>query len=71
MRYMKEISSNLSRCDDVIVWRDIHNKNFQVGLLRRFHFSSSQQSMGVIARVLGQPQMVYFAKGAPEKVNPQ
>lgn len=41
---------------------------FQVGLLRRFHFSSSQQSMGVIARVLGQMQMVYFVKGAPEKV---
>ncbi|CAB3243695.1 unnamed protein product [Arctia plantaginis] len=41
---------------------------YEVGLLRRFHFSSSQQSMGVIARVLGQPQMVYFVKGAPEKV---
>lgn len=25
--------------------------------------------MGVIARVLGQPQMVYFVKGAPEKVH--
>lgn len=24
--------------------------------------------MGVIARVLGQPQMVYYVKGAPEKV---
>ncbi|KAJ0179942.1 hypothetical protein K1T71_004533 [Dendrolimus kikuchii] len=41
---------------------------YEIGLLRRFHFSSSQQSMGVIARVLGQPQMVYFVKGAPEKV---
>ncbi|KAI8428833.1 hypothetical protein MSG28_007488 [Choristoneura fumiferana] len=41
---------------------------YEVGLLRRFHFSSSQQSMGVIARVLGQMQMVYFVKGAPEKV---
>ncbi|VVC96464.1 unnamed protein product [Leptidea sinapis] len=34
----------------------------------RFHFSSSQQSMGVIARVLGQPSMVYYVKGAPEKI---
>ncbi|XP_068630367.1 polyamine-transporting ATPase 13A3-like [Battus philenor] len=41
---------------------------YEIGLLRRFHFSSSQQSMGVIARVLGQPQMVYFVKGAPEKI---
>lgn len=41
---------------------------YEIGLLRRFHFSSAQQSMGVIARVLGQPQMVYFVKGAPEKV---
>ncbi|XP_047526862.1 polyamine-transporting ATPase 13A3-like isoform X1 [Vanessa atalanta] len=41
---------------------------YEIGLLRRFHFSSSQQSMGVIARVLGQPQMVYYVKGAPEKV---
>lgn len=41
---------------------------YEIGLLRRFHFSSSQQSMGVIARVLGQPQMIYFVKGAPEKV---
>ncbi|GBP44393.1 Probable cation-transporting ATPase 13A3 [Eumeta japonica] len=41
---------------------------YEIGLLRRFHFSSTQQSMGVIARVLGQPQMVYFVKGAPEKV---
>lgn len=42
---------------------------YEIGLLRRFHFSSSQQSMGVIARVLGQPQMVYFVKGAPEKIS--
>ncbi|XP_013178033.1 PREDICTED: probable cation-transporting ATPase 13A3 [Papilio xuthus] len=41
---------------------------YEIGLLRRFHFSSSQQSMGVIARELGQPQMVYFVKGAPEKI---
>ncbi|XP_041976131.1 polyamine-transporting ATPase 13A3-like [Aricia agestis] len=41
---------------------------YEIGLLRRFHFSSSQQSMGVIARVLGQPSMVYYVKGAPEKV---
>lgn len=25
--------------------------------------------MGVITKVLGQPQMVYFVKGAPEKVD--
>ncbi|XP_050682195.1 polyamine-transporting ATPase 13A3-like isoform X2 [Leptidea sinapis] len=41
---------------------------YEIGLLRRFHFSSSQQSMGVIARVLGQPSMVYYVKGAPEKI---
>ncbi|XP_022816187.1 probable cation-transporting ATPase 13A3 isoform X2 [Spodoptera litura] len=41
---------------------------YEIGLLRRFHFSSAQQSMGVITNVLGQPQMVYFVKGAPEKV---
>lgn len=41
---------------------------YEIGLLRRFHFSSTQQSMGVIARVLGQQQMVYFVKGAPEKI---
>ncbi|XP_072940541.1 polyamine-transporting ATPase 13A3-like isoform X2 [Epargyreus clarus] len=41
---------------------------YEIGLLRRFQFSSSQQSMGVIARVLGQQQMIYFVKGAPEKV---
>lgn len=41
---------------------------YEIGLLRRFHFSSTQQSMGVITRVLGMPQMLYFVKGAPEKV---
>ncbi|XP_022117134.1 polyamine-transporting ATPase 13A3 [Pieris rapae] len=41
---------------------------YEIGLLRRFHFSSSQQSMGVIARILGQPSMVYYVKGAPEKI---
>ncbi|OWR45405.1 putative cation-transporting ATPase 13A3 [Danaus plexippus plexippus] len=41
---------------------------YEIGLIRRFHFSSSQQSMGVIARILGKPQMVYYVKGAPEKI---
>ncbi|XP_048484806.1 polyamine-transporting ATPase 13A3 isoform X7 [Plutella xylostella] len=64
---VKPASTNESALQD---FEDLDNMEipYEIGLLRRFHFSSSQQSMGVITRVLGQAQMVYFVKGAPEKV---
>ncbi|CAG9560367.1 unnamed protein product [Danaus chrysippus] len=42
--------------------------SYEFGLIRRFHFSSFQRSMGVIARIFEKPQMVYYVKGAPEKI---
>ncbi|RZF33632.1 hypothetical protein LSTR_LSTR007010 [Laodelphax striatellus] len=41
---------------------------FEIGIIKKFAFTSTTQNMTVICRVLGAPNMIAFSKGAPEKV---
>ncbi|KAK3865299.1 hypothetical protein Pcinc_029091 [Petrolisthes cinctipes] len=41
---------------------------YEIGIVRQFPFSSSTQRMSVLVRVLGQPHMELYAKGAPEVI---
>ncbi|GLV35836.1 anne boleyn [Carabus blaptoides fortunei] len=47
---------------------DIYDVGYEIGIIRQFPFSSSQQCMSVICRILGAVNMTVFTKGAPEKV---
>ncbi|KAK5643080.1 hypothetical protein RI129_006925 [Pyrocoelia pectoralis] len=44
------------------------NLPYEIGIIRQFPFSSTQQSMSVICRTLEDPLMLVFVKGAPERI---
>lgn len=44
-------------------------RHYEIGVIRQFTFSSSQQCMSVICRELQSSGMIVFTKGAPEKLH--
>ncbi|XP_039297989.1 polyamine-transporting ATPase 13A2 [Nilaparvata lugens] len=41
---------------------------YEIGIIKKFAFTSTTQNMTVICRILGAPNMTAFSKGAPEKI---
>lgn len=63
--------NNKNQYDDLLLSIVKHksNQNYQqIGIMKRFEFSSSLQRMSVIVRYLEQQNFTLYVKGSPEKL---